>query len=56
MMCTNIWVILAIISSAIAEPIIEIGDGKLMGAFSTSAQGNLHSKFLGIPYAQPPVI
>ena len=36
-------------------PIIEIGDGKLMGSFKHSVSGKLHSAFLGIPFAQPPV-
>ena len=36
-------------------PIIEIGDGKLMGSFQHSVSGKLHSAFLGIPFAQPPV-
>ena len=36
-------------------PIIEIGDGKLMGEFKHSVSGKLHSAFLGIPFAQPPV-
>ena len=36
-------------------PIIEIGDGKLMGSFKHSVSGKLHSAFLGIPFAKPPV-
>ena len=36
-------------------PILEIGDGKLMGEFKHSVSGKLHSAFLGIPFAQPPV-
>jgi hypothetical protein len=33
-----------------SEPIIEIGDGRLMGTQGTSVHGKLHSEFLGIPY------
>ena len=36
-------------------PIIQIADGKLMGSFKHSVSGKLHSAFLGIPFAQPPV-
>ena len=39
----------------IAEPIVEIEDGILLGTYGDSASGKLHSKFLGIPYAKPPV-
>ena len=40
---------------SIADPIVEIEDGILLGIYGDSASGKLHSKFLGIPYAKPPV-
>ena len=40
---------------SIAEPIVEIEDGLLLGTYGDSASGKLHSKFLGIPFAKPPV-
>ena len=40
---------------SIAESIVEIEDGLLLGTYGDSASGKLHSKFLGIPYAKPPV-
>ena len=39
----------------LAEPIVEIEDGILLGTYGDSASGKLHSKFLGIPFAKPPV-
>ena len=39
----------------LAEPIVEIEDGIPLGTYGDSASGKLHSKFLGIPYAKPPV-
>ena len=38
------------------HPIIEIGDGRLMGTFAASVSGKVHAAFRGIPYAQAPVI
>ena len=38
------------------NPTVKIGDGELMGRFETSVSGKQHSAFLGIPFAQPPVI
>ena len=46
---------LAVVPVLTSGPIIEIGDGKLMGEFKHSVSGKLHSAFLGIPFAQPPV-
>ena len=39
----------------IADPIVEVEDGILLGTYGDSASGKLHSKFLGIPFAKPPV-
>ena len=55
----NILIIISLLINLIffinGEPIIEINDGILVGKYGDSLQGNVHSKFLGIPYAQPPV-
>ena len=55
----NIFNIISILINLISfingEPVIEIDDGILIGKYDDSLQGNVHSKFLGIPYAQPPV-
>ena len=45
----------AVNALSIAGPIIEIGDGKLMGTLKHSVSGKLHSAFHAIPFAQPPV-
>ena len=46
------------VASSLTEdhPIIEIGDGRLMGTFAASVSGKVHAAFRGIPYAQAPVI
>ena len=48
------WVSLSVATED--HPIIEIGDGRLMGTFAASVSGRVHSSFRGIPYAQAPVI
>lgn len=38
-----------------ADPIVEINDGKLKGTIQKNFKGEDIFAFLGIPYAKPPV-
>ena len=54
-LCFKTLLLLSLYTYTFGEPIVEIEDGTLLGTFSESASGDLHSMFLGIPYAKPPV-
>ena len=54
-LCFQALLLISSYTLTFGEPIVEIEDGTLLGTFSESASGALHSMFLGIPYAKPPV-
>ena len=54
-LCFQTLLLISSYALTFGEPIVEIEDGTLLGTFSESASGALHSMFLGIPYAKPPV-
>lgn len=38
-----------------ADPIVEISDGKLRGTITVNNEGDTVYNFLGIPFAKPPI-
>ena len=54
-LCFQTLLLISLYTLTFGEPIVKIEDGTLLGTFSESASGALHSMFLGIPYAKPPV-